>query len=653
MISNGDTASHSQLNSSYKGRPLQHISWRAVIFALLVIPLNTYWIALTEMVWSSLHFTAASLPLNVIFILTCLLLYNAIARYLHPRLAFSEGELLVIYIILATSSALSGYDSLIGLMGVLPHTTRYATLENDWVALFGRYLPKWFIITEPNAVRDFYVGETSFFEAGYWQQWLVPALNWSVLVILLVFILLCITIVLRRPWTEEEKLTYPIIQLPLEMSHSAASLFKSRLMWIGFVLAALVDIINGLNYLYPSVPYIPVRGIELQHYFTNKPWNAIGRTPIRFRFFMIGMIYLLPVDLSISCWFFYLVSKAERIFGSAVGWSNIPGYPFDGQQAMGGLLGIAGVTLFAIRRHLKKVCQKALLNRGIDDTREPIGYRFVLVGIVISSVLLGLFCLRIGLSLWVVTIFFVLFLIMCVAMARIRAEIGVPEHAMSSVVPQDSLVMFLGTRAFGPRNLARLSLFVWFSARKRSYLMPHQLEAFKISERVHLSNRGIFWLLLLATVAGLVASFSIFPLILYRYGAEARAGGMIDIGWMTFNRLASWLQFPRSPDWIANTFLAGGVSTTFFLTFLRRKFIWWPFHPAGYVLAMSDSISDYWFTIVVASTIKWLVLRHGGAKSYRRSLPFFLGLILGDYLLACGWALLGVLLNRPMYVVWA
>ena len=93
------------------------------------------------------------------------------------------------------------------------------------------------------------------------------------------------------------------------MSNPKTRLFHSRLFWIGFAVAAVVDIINGLNYLYPSVPYIPVRGIRLDHYFTEKPWNAIGWTPIRFRFFMIGMTYLLPLDLSISCWFFYILSQ--------------------------------------------------------------------------------------------------------------------------------------------------------------------------------------------------------------------------------------------------------------------------------------------------------------------------------------------------------
>ena len=634
-----------------KKEPLKPISWRGALVGLALIPLNTYWISVSEMVDITLKFTTAALPLNVIFILACILLYNGIARRIHPRLTFSEGDLLIIYIMLASSSALSGYDSLVSLMGTLLHATWNATPENDWAALFGKYLPTSLIITDPNAVRNFYLGEADFFRGGYWEHWRVPALNWMVFLGLLMFLLLCITVLLRRPWTEQEKLTYPIIQLPLEMSRPAARLFQNRLMWMGFAVAASVEIINGLHHLYPSVPRIRLSAGELQTFFTTKPWSAMGWTPVRYHLFMIGMTYLLPLDLSVSCWVFFWIHQAERIFGSAVG-LTIPGYPFAGQQAMGALIGIVGGSLFAIRRYLKAVAQKILFNRGIDDSREPLGYRGVLVGIVLSSVLLGLFCLQMGLSLWVIVTFFALFLILCVGMVRIRAEIGVPEHGFPTVVPQDSLIMLLGTRTLGPRNLSGLSLFVWFSTRKRSYVMPHQIEAFKIAERAHLSYRGVFWLLLLAIIVCLICTFIIFPTMLYHEGAEASAGGMRGMGWFTFDRLSSWLKVPRSADWIGNGFLLGGLLTTLGLTFLRHLFIWWPLHPAGYLLALSGSITEYWFTIFIASIIKWIVFRHGGARSYRKSVPFFLGLILGDYVVGCSWALLGVILDRPLFAIW-
>lgn len=649
ILKNGFPNSYSE-GSPHKRLPWQRISWKPVFFAIVIIPFNTYWIALTEMVWSSLHFTAASLPLNVIFILFCLIGYNAVARRISPKLAFTQEDLLVIYLILATASAVTGYDSLVGLTGILPHATWFATPENDWANMFSGYLPTWLIITDREAVQSFYVGQVDFFTQ--WHHWLIPGLSWTGFVFVMALLLMCLTVLVRRPWTQQEKLTYPIIQLPLEMTDPKTHLFSNPLFWIGFAVAAIVDVVNGLNFLYPEVPYIPVRGIQLGRHLTEKPWNAIGWTPIRFRFFMIGMTYLLPLNFSVSCWFFYVCRKILRIVGSITGWSNISGYPFTGQQSMGALLGICIVVLFAVHRHLKSVWIQVFQNAELDDIREPLRYRTAVVGIMVCGFLLILFGIWMGLSFWVVVIFFLLFLMMSVAMARIRAESGVPEHDLHLVSPQDSLVSLLGTRFFGPRNLAGLSLFVWFSRRKRNYLMPHQLEGFKIAERRRFSSGFVLWLLILATFMGTCSGFIVFPRVLYHYGAEAGAVGMMDVGWDTFNRLSAWLQYPRPPDWIANSCLLAGMLMTFILTFLRHKFLWFPFHPAGYALANGFGIDDYWFTIFLASLIKWVVLSQGGARAYRRSLSFFFGLIVGDYILACSWALLAVILNRPMYTVW-
>ena len=63
------------------------------------------------MVVAALH--AASLPLNVVFILCCVIGCNALLRRLSPRAALSPADLLIVYIILATASAISRYDSLV------------------------------------------------------------------------------------------------------------------------------------------------------------------------------------------------------------------------------------------------------------------------------------------------------------------------------------------------------------------------------------------------------------------------------------------------------------------------------------------------------------------------------------------------------------
>lgn len=169
--------------------------------------------------------------MNVIFILLFLVLINWLAKLVLPNSALSPSELLTIYIILAASSNISGYDSMVALMGVIPHAFWYNTLENDWASLFHKDIPEWLVVSDRKIIRGFYSGEATFFTEANIRNWAIPALSWSAFIILLVIIMLLINVIIRKQWTEREKLTYPIIQLPIEMTNPRTQLFRNRLMW--------------------------------------------------------------------------------------------------------------------------------------------------------------------------------------------------------------------------------------------------------------------------------------------------------------------------------------------------------------------------------------------------------------------------------------
>lgn len=143
---------------------------------------------------------------------------------------------------------------------------------------------------------------------------------------------------IRKQWTEREKLSYPIIQLPLEMTAPKTRVFRSRAMWLGFAIAGSIDLINGLRFFFPSIPEIPVRRTQIHRYFTEKPWNAIGYTTISFYPFVIGLTYFVPLDLAFSCWFFHLLSKVELVISSAIGRKALPGAPYINEQSAGAWL---------------------------------------------------------------------------------------------------------------------------------------------------------------------------------------------------------------------------------------------------------------------------------------------------------------------------
>jgi len=78
--------------------------------------------------------------------------------------------------------------------------------------------------------------------------------------------------------------------------------------------------------------------------------------------------------------------------------------------------------------------------------------------------------------------------------------------------------------------------------------------------------------------------------------------------------------------------LLGGLEAGV-LTFLGSRFAAWPVHPFG--LAFPDHRLRYGYGIFLVWLTKTLILRFGGVGLYRRSLPFFYGIVVG-YLFGVG-----------------
>jgi hypothetical protein len=229
----------------------EHIrtGWRALVIGLILIPLNSLWIGSGEAVS-----TTVSLFYNVVFILFVVTMLNLILKKWLSSLALNHGELLIIYVMLSVASAICGLDMIRVLVSMLVDSHWLATPENEWSDIFWRYIPDWATVSDRKILQGYVEGQASFYDDKVWRAWLAPILAWSAFIILLVLVMLCINIIVRKQWTEGEKLSYPIIQLPLYMTDDKPDFLKSKALWIGFALAAGIDIINGLHFLYPTIP---------------------------------------------------------------------------------------------------------------------------------------------------------------------------------------------------------------------------------------------------------------------------------------------------------------------------------------------------------------------------------------------------------------
>jgi hypothetical protein len=331
---------------------------------------------------------------------------------------------------------------------------------------------------------------------------------WGLFILVLLWVMLCLNVLVRRQWTQHERLSYPIILLPLEMTDNPARFFRQPLLWAGFAISGGICILNGLHVLYPYLPYIPVKMRDISPLFASPPWNAIGWTPISFYPFAIGLGFLMPADLLFSSWFFYFFFKAQRILSAYFGWSyDRPNFPYINEQCFGGYMGVAMLAIWATRKHLAHFLRSAWRGDPKEWADEPFSPRVAVVGVVLGfSVLVAFFWVS-GLTLWVSVVSFVIYFAIAIACTRMRAELGPPAHDLHNGGPDYILTAALGTRSFSDRDLTILTYFYGFNRAYRSLAMPVQLEAFKMAERKAIPARSIAFALVVASVGGLVSGY--------------------------------------------------------------------------------------------------------------------------------------------------
>ena len=114
-------------------------------------------------------------------------------------------------------------------------------------------------------------------------------------------------------------------------------------------------------------------------------------------------------------------------------------------------------------------------------------------------------------------------------------------------------------------------------------------------------------------------------------------------------RLQAWLVYPKLPDPSSVISLGFGLVFGLFLMIMRMRFIWWPFHPAGYAVASSYGMRENVSSLFFSWLIKICVLKYGGLRLHKRAIPLFLGLILGEFAIGGAWAMIGVVFGIQTY----
>ena len=588
-------------------------------------------------------------PIGVMFLLFLILLFNGFLKKYFPKKAFSSGELVAVYVMAMVSAPFSSFGLVQFLIPSIGDLKYFSRIELHWDK-FLPYLPRYLYLQDEEAIRGFFDGGTKI----PWQSWLMPLINWLLFACALYFLFWCIAVIFRKQWVENEKLTFPLVILPLEMlrepeeGHIFNSFLRHPLTLTGMALAMLSQISYGIYHIKPSIPPFVLLHNNLMRFFPYPPWNAMQWFEISLYPSFLGIAYLVSSEIAFSCWFFYLMGKIELVIGSAFGfsagrengvWARFPGLE---EQTLGAFLALFGLICWSGRHHIKSVISKALgKGKEIDDSSEPLSYRVAFFGALISFSFLLFWLMRAGLSLFYSLFFVFVFLVFSLVLSRMRAEGGltwihVPDH------PSNIAVSALGVSGVGERNLTILSALKFLEVDGRGYLMPSLVEGLKFADPQ--AKKG--WIFSLAIWLAIIACILVaVPTTLHLYylhgaGSAKADRWRVESGVWAFRELASWLNVPPQPNPQRFAYSAIGLIFTLFLGFMRIRFPWWPFHPLGYAVSNTMSMNFLWFSFFWGWLFKTTALKVGGLKTYRKALPFFLGLIMGEVIGNGFWAIL-------------
>jgi len=617
----------------------------ALLWGSLFLGIILVWILRAELITHTCQISESVPPIPALGVL---LIFTAWAHLRRSKRDTGEDLKrtgLLVYMFLTVSVPLASVGTVRLLLPCLTVLRYFATPENRFEELQPHF-PSWFAPSSEEVVIHYYEGAPD--EAVPWGVWMPHLFLWGGFLLALWLCLLGISVILRKQWEDRERLSFPLLDLPIKLSDmesegSKASFFRDPLMWVGFGLAGTHNLLNILNSLNPSIAALgwvyPVGQL-----FTERPLDALQAVHIHYRPEILGMGYLMPAEVSFSVWVSYLLLRLEAVVARMLGY-ELAGFPFDMEQAAGSFVALAFFYLWMSKGHLRQVGQR-VLGRGDPsyDQDEPMSYRTAVLFAVGGGLFFLGWCVKAGMHPAHALLYGVLLLSFAVVYTRIRAEAGAPMLWLFPYYQQKKLFfVFAGSdrliQGFGLRSMTVFSSLMFLSRGYFPELMAIQMENLRLGRQGGLRRKQVIAMLVAAMLIGYGASCFMHLGAYYKYGAMVLEGGSTEGGFRThlartdFQELANHLMFAQSADKprIMASLVGLGISAT--LLVLRAILLKGPIHPLGFAMAAAYG-DPLWSSFLLVWCIKVMVFRMGGVRLYRRLIPCFIGIVLGHFFIA-------------------
>lgn len=586
---------------------------------------------------------------GVFFSIALLLLIQKIAqRFLRTRV-FTQQEFVLLIISTTTGMLLGGAGILhygVSMLFGFPisiGTVRRGELV-EWTqrpSLFG-----WQVFPDDSKVLD------ALMRGGSvpWLAWLPTMLAFTLYFVLIYWVFLCLSVMVRRRWTDVEHFQYPLIEPPLAMVgvqkglvmdvSVVQSIWRSWPGRFGMLVGVIHLLSQELPYLFPGFPYL----YQWQVTIISKAPYTLGATisPIP-----MAIAYLIVnIWILFSVWFTWLVTQwGFQILVNALGYANVGEFAQGGfgryrdAQIIGASLAIVGLSFYIARQELREIV-RAAYNKGakVDDSNEPLPYKLAFWGGLIGFIgLVAYAWIVFRISPLFTALWGIIFMASALGVARMRAQGGFFQNTIDIYNPVKVIFAHTGntglfggsTYVFGTTFMAPMGLGSFQS------LIGFALEGFKMGDSVKLHRRIVSATLVLTVTISILLSMWGAIVTIHGHGGIAAVGGHAQYNANLISR--SYIRSPKldqvigMKDKLQPVFVVAGALFTLVLGYLSTAFAWWPIHPLGYLASVSINPNIwFWFSFFIAWFIKTLVMRWGGLRIERTlARPFMVGIILG------------------------
>ena len=588
--------------------------------------------------------TPASLIALFLFFLL-LFFVNTLLGMMRRYFALTKADLVIIYIMMLMAATVPTQAFVGTLIPVIAGLYYYATPENRWEDIFFPYVSPWLAPQDFELVKDLFEGIPAS-KAIPWGVWATILGYWYVFFLALSFLMICMSTILHRQWSQHERLAYPMVQLPLQMIETGESplerlrpFFKNGVMWLGFFVPFTLFSLTGLHHYFSFVPPVSI-GLGTFWFFRDTIWIETWLS-----YAWVGFSYLVSLEISFSIWFFFLLAKVQEgtfnIFGISSN-EQLSFYSYSQtadltHQSMGACLVFVFYGLWIARRHLREVVTKAWNPAaGIDDSDELLSYRTAVFGLLGSVLFVALWLWHTGIPLVVLPMFMGVCLVFYIMVTRVVAAAGVVT-VRAPMAAAFFVISGVGTSLIGTKGLVALTFTYIWQGEMRLFPMLACANSLKLAEIIPGSKKRLFWGMIIALICGLAGATWVILGLSYQYGGINLGFFMTAQSVRVFEDMARPLQNPSLMNLRGWVFTGVGGLIEGLLMFAHHRFFWWPLHPLGFVIGVGWLTGQIWFSVLVAWLLKLIVLQYGGSKLYNQTKPFFLGMILGEATVAGTW----------------